>query len=124
MTERSYQEAVQELRDHIGGLWEGGQTEGRNEMVKILRAELGYDRQAANDAIDAMIKTGQLRYYPPAAQRDISADKRTSTPIMPVGSATGGAVVSAEGGLGGGYWQIGPEDMAPAAGRAGQVTPH
>jgi hypothetical protein len=123
MTERSYQKAVQELRDHIGGLWEGGQTEGRNEMVKILRAELGYDRQAANDAIDAMIKTGQLRYYPPAAQRDISAGSVDGTPVIAVGSATGGAVVPAEGELHFGYWQIGPEDTGPAAGRAGQVVP-
>jgi hypothetical protein len=124
MTEKSYQDAVQVLRDHIGGQWEGGEIEGRNEMVKALRTELGYDRKAANNAIDAMIKTGQLHYHSPAAQSDVSANKLVDPPVVPVGTASGGAVVPAAGGFTVGYWQIGRDDTSPIAGRAGQVTPH
>jgi hypothetical protein len=73
MTEKSYQDAVQVLRDHIGGQWEGGEIEGRNEMVKALRTELGYDRKAANNAIDAMIKDRPTPLsFPCCAERCLS----------------------------------------------------
>src|SRR4051812_30591625 len=63
MTERSYQDAVQVLKDHLGSRWEGVETEGRDEMVSILKERLGYDNRAANDAIDGMIQSGTLRYH-------------------------------------------------------------
>jgi hypothetical protein len=123
MTEKSYQDAVKLLRDHIGTQWEGDKTEGRDEMVKVLRAELGYDRQAAHDAIDAMIKTGQLRYHPSTARSDVADGDVLNAPVEAVGSASSGAVVPALGEMLG-YWQIGREDSGSVAGRTGQVTPH
>jgi len=36
MTEKSYQDAGEVLRDRMGERWEGDESEGRDEMVKIL----------------------------------------------------------------------------------------
>ena len=134
MTERSYQDAVQVLRERVGSRLEGIEVEGRNEMVKILRSELGYDLKAANNAVDAMIKTGQLHYHQPIAQRHTSAPvARDDTPVVPIVSTGGaasvpggqpGAPVPAAGVFTPGYWEIGREDSSGFAGRTGQVTPH
>jgi hypothetical protein len=137
MTDKNYQEAVQVLRDHLGGRLEGVENEGRTEMAKILRAELGYDNQAADNAIDAMIKSGQLHYHQPILQPDTApasqaaVDDAPVVPVVAIGAA--GAVVPggqpgtplpAAGAFTPGYWQIGREDGGEFAGRAGQVTPH
>jgi hypothetical protein len=126
MTERSYQDAVQVLKDRLGGRWEGVETEGRDEMVSILKDQLGYDSRTANDTIDAMIQSGTLRYH-----RNVERTGADVAPVAPVG----GGVVSG-GGIGNvplaagvvasaGYWQIGAGEggESDAPGRAGQVTP-
>jgi hypothetical protein len=128
MTERSYQDAVQVLKDRLGGRWEGLEANGRDEMVKVLKDALGYDNRAANDAIDAMITSGTLRYH------RLADDTGAAVPpvIAPAAAGTG-AGASGGGGMAGvplaagvvanaGYWQIGPGD-SDTPGRAGQVTP-
>ena len=147
MTERSYQDAVQVLKDRIGGRWEGVEAEGRDEMVSILKEQLGYDSRAANDAIDAMIESGTLRYHrnadPVNVDRgdvDRSDDADVVPPILPVAAGTAGAGSSASGGtpggglaavpraagaISGGYWQIGSTvtEVTDVIGRKGQVEP-
>ncbi|HEY3229618.1 MAG TPA: hypothetical protein VGJ87_10380, partial [Roseiflexaceae bacterium] len=63
MTERSYQDAVQTLKNRLGGRWDGLEAEGRDEMVRVLKEELGYNSRQANDVIDAMVASGTLRYH-------------------------------------------------------------
>ncbi len=132
MTEKSYQDAVQVLRQHLGNRREGIEVEGRDEMVKILQSELGFDRGAANDAIDAMIQSGQLRYHralSPNAPVDEEVPIPTAVPLAAAGLGTAGqtgqpaAPLAAAAAFGLGYWQIGDEDEPAGPGRAGQVTP-
>src|SRR3954447_3680979 len=104
MKERSYQDAVQVLKDRLGSRWEGVETEGRDEMVSILKDRLGYDNRTANDAIDAMIETGTLRYHRDAERT--GDDGTPAAPVVPVaggvaGGATGLAGTSGGAGLGG-----------------------
>ena len=130
MTERNYQDAVQVLKDRLGGRWEGVETEGRDKMVAILKDQLGYDSRAANDAIDAMIQSGTLRYH-----RNVERTGEDVAPVAPVTPVTGG-VASGGGGVGGvplaagvvvvpGHWQIGSGEggESDTPGRAGQVSP-
>jgi hypothetical protein len=126
MTERSYQDAVQLLKDRLGARWDGAETEGRDQMVSILKDQLGYDSRAANEAIDGMIESGTLRYH-----RDTA---RTGDVILPA-APVAGAVPSGGTGMGAvpvagmvaapGHWQIGPGEggESDALGRKGQVTP-
>ena len=106
------------LRDRMGERWEGDESEGRDEMVKILQAEPGYDRTTAIDTITAMIKSGRLRYHSPVK------------PVVPVVSPGGvpapltGAPAPIAPVFALGHWQIGDEAGDESAGRAGQVTPH
>jgi hypothetical protein len=147
MTERSYQDAVQVLKDRMGGRWEGVEAEGRNEMVSILKEQLGYDSRAANDAIDAMIEEGTLHYHRGADRTDVerddvdrSADADVVSPVVPVAIGTAGAGSTASGGtpggglaavplatgaISGGYWQIGSTvtEVTGVIGRKGQVEP-
>lgn len=125
MTERSYQDAVQLLKDRMGGRWEGVEAEGRDEMVSILKEQLGYDNRTANDTLDAMVESGTLRYH-----RAVGGTGEAVPPLVPgaAGVATGGG--PAQGGVPlaagavvtPGYWQIGPGD-SDTPGRAGQVEP-
>jgi hypothetical protein len=133
MTERSYQDAVQVLKDRLGSRWEGVETEGRDEMVSILKDQLGYDGRTANNAIDAMIASGTLRYHRNVERINERADEDLD-PVAPVAPVAAG-VPSGGGGLGAvplagvvpiaGHWQIGPGEggEADALGRKGQVTP-
>jgi hypothetical protein len=143
MTERSYQDAVQVLKDRMGGRWEGVEAEGRDEMVSILKEQLGYDSRAANDAIDAMIESGTLRYHRGVERGDAergdverSDDADVVPPVLPVAAGTAGAGAPATGGtaggglsavplVSGGYWQIGSTvtEVTGVVGRAGQVEP-
>ena len=135
MTERSYQDAVQVLKDRMGGRWEGVEAEGRGEMVSILKEQLGYDSKAANDAIDAMIESGTLHYHRATDRNDDvvppvvpAAAGTAGGAAAPTGGAPGGglaAVPLATGAIAGGYWQIGPSvsDVTGVVGRAGQVEP-
>jgi len=122
MTERSYQDAVQVLKDRLGGRWEGVEAEGRHEMVSILKEQLGYDSRAANDAIDEMIQSGTLRYH-----RNVERTGEAVPPIAPVSGGGGLAGVPLAAGeiATAGHWQIGPGEggESDAPGRAGQVTP-
>ena len=126
MTERSYQDAVQVLKDRLGSRWEGVETEGRDEMAAILKDQLGFDNRAANDAIDEMIQSGTLRYH-----RNVERSGEEIPPVAPIA----GGVPSGGGGIGAvplagvianpGHWQIGPGEGGEndALGRKGQVTP-
>jgi hypothetical protein len=138
MTERSYQDAVQVLKDRLGRQWEGIETDGRDEMVSILKGQLGYDNRTANDTIDAMIESGTLRYHrnsERAGEAERTGDvERIGDDLPPVAPVAAG-VPSGGGGLGAaplagaiiapGHWQIGSgeEGENDAPGRAGQVTP-
>ena len=117
MTERSYQDAVQLLKDHLGATWEGVEAEGRDEMVRILREQLGYSDREANDAIDAMIESGTLRYHVGSQAGGVVP---VPGPVAMAGSSptpTPAPVV-----VGTGHWQI-DDGVVEASGRKGQVTP-
>lgn len=124
MTEqsKSYQDAVQVLRSRLNNRWEGVEAEGRDEMVDILRSELGFERDEANDAIDAMIESGVLRYHRPTAD----TGETPAVPVMPLPNSAGGVVGSTVGAppvvpfANAGYWQIGREE-SDEPGRAGQI---
>jgi hypothetical protein len=126
MAEKSYQDAVQVLKDRLGGRWEGAELAGRDEMVEILKERLGYNTRAANDAIDAMIAAGTLHYH--RAREVGGAPEAIPAPVTPP-EATG---LPASGGLAGGpiapgvipaigYWQIGEDQDDAPPGRGGQV---
>jgi hypothetical protein len=117
MTERSYQDAVQVLKERLGATWEGVEAEGRDEMVRILQEQLGYSSGEANDAIDAMIDSGTLRYHAETEGGDVVA-----TPVVP-GAGTGSAApLPAPLIVRTGHWQIGGS-VVESTGRKGQVTP-
>lgn len=133
MTERSYEDAVQVLRQRFGGRWEALEVDGRNEMIDILEEELGYDHGTASDTIDAMVRSGQLRYHrggddttladnvPPVVPAPVGAGSQTG---VSTGGLTGTPIVPAMA-AGPGHWQIGREEgeSGAAPGRAGQVDP-
>ena len=127
MADTNYQEAVQVLQSRMGGRREVTELEGRDEMVRILKDELGYDKRRANDVIDAMIQAGTLRYHRMGAADD-AAFAVPAVPTGTGGSSTGLGSAGLVGGSGvpigapGGYWQIGGEQTEPSN-RAGQVTP-
>jgi hypothetical protein len=116
MTERSYQDTVQVLQQRMSARWEGLETNGRDEMVRILKEDLGYSSRQANEAIDAMIESGTLRYH--------GLDTiPVALPGAPVGTGvSGGPVPPVPVTPTAGYWQIG-EGAAESSGRKGQVDP-
>ena len=134
MTERSYEDAVQILKRQFGGRWEVMEGDGRDQMIRTLEKELGYDRDTANDVIDGMVSSGELRYH-----RGVDAALRDETPAVPpvppmaagIGTAgnlgassTGNPAVPAAA-FGPGHWQIGRDEGESGSlpGRAGQVDP-
>ncbi len=131
MTDQSYQDAVQMLKDRLGGQWEGDKTDGRSAMARILRDELGYDHRKADDTITAMIDSGTLRYHNHAHVEGDANDVDQSADVVPVGLGTA-AGASVAGNIGGvplvpamienGHWEIGPGE-SDELGRKGQVTP-
>jgi hypothetical protein len=143
MTERSYEDAVQLLKRRMGGQWQGLEADGRDEMVRILRDELGYNSAQADDTIDVMIKTGQIRYSAATDMRgEPNSDRATDTadglpvvppvPLVPSATSTpatgalGGAAAVPTANYGPGFWQIGSEgasEVDETPGRAGQVDP-
>ena len=126
MTERSYQEAVQVLRERLGTQLAGAELEGRGEMKHILKRELNYSDQEADDAIDAMLASGQLRYQRPggvaATVVALPAAAATGEAISSAPELTGLASVPAASALATavGSWQIGG-DESDEPGRMGQV---
>ena len=125
MTERSYEDAVQVLQRRIGAQWDGLELDGRAEMAKILKHELGYDQRTAEDAIAAMIQSGQLRYHRAGASGGTSeVIDDSAKPIAMSPNATGtpglpGAGFEPEQGP----WAIVAENDTDWEGRAGQATP-
>src|SRR5689334_5182672 len=124
MTERSYQDAVQVLKDHLGGQWQGVETEGRSEMARILRDELGYDRRTADEAIDAMIQSGTLRYHRRSAE---DGDNVAPPAVAPIGmgastSGTSGVPLAPGVIADTGHWEIGAGNVVESdeLGRKGQ----
>jgi hypothetical protein len=125
MTERSYQDAVQVLNSRMGARWEGIEADGRDEMARILREQLGYDDRQANDAIDAMVASGALHYHAAGAGAVIPAPPSSGGVLTNGVPLAGVAAVDApqatrEGD--GGYWQIG-EGVVESPVRKGQVQP-
>ena len=117
MTERSYQDAVQVLKEHLGATWEGVETEGRGEMVRVLQEQLGYSEREANDAIDGMIESGTLRYYAGSETGGVVA-----APVAVGTAGSGPTPTPAPVLLPTGHWQIGGSVVESTA-RKGQVTP-
>jgi hypothetical protein len=125
MTERSYEDAVQVLSQRMGTRWEGLEPDGRDEMARILKRELGYDDAAARDAVGAMIRSGRLRYHRAGGSggtQEIIGDKPQPIAMSPNATGTPGAP-----GAGfepvQGHWEIGTGDEGGWEGRAGQVQP-
>jgi hypothetical protein len=117
MTERSYQDAVQLLKEHLGATWEGVEVDGRDEMVRILQEQLGYSHREANDAIDAMIDSGTLRYH---AHNEVGGVVPAPVAVGTAGSTptpTPAPLIVPTG-----YWQIG-DGVVESSSRKGQVTP-
>lgn len=132
MTERSYEDAVQVLKQRFGGRWEVTEGDGRDDMIDVLEKELGYDHDAASDTIDALVRSGQLRYH---RYGDDATLPNEIPPVPPVASGIGSASTAGASStgtpivppavFGGGYWQIGRDqgESGSAPGRAGQVDP-
>lgn len=90
MLEESLVQAFDALHEHLGTRWVGTEAQGRTEMVKVLKDELGYDKQRVNTTIETMVNTGLLRYHL-------------------LNEETSGTVANPAITLGLGYWQIGRE---------------
>jgi hypothetical protein len=101
-------EAIRVLRERMGAHWGGEVEAGRTEMVRILRDELGYDKQRATAVIDILIQLGRVRYH--------LAGEASGTPrVIPVGPAGwGSGMTSGMSGpgtaAGRGYWQVGHQE--------------
>lgn len=127
MTERSYEDAVQTLQQYMNNRWDGREAEGREEMVRILKQSLGYDNNEADSVINAMVRSGQLRYY--NARDDVAINGTTADEpaIVAPGQVSGstglpGAPTAPGADFSPGYWVIG-EDGGDIGGRSGQVVP-
>jgi hypothetical protein len=125
MTERKYENAVEVLQRHLGSRWDGVEPDGRSEMIRLLRSELGLDASAADDAITEMIRSGELRYHRGDAvgtsSEAIEGDAKpiAMAPNAPAGSGLPGAGFESNQG----YWEIGAGSEGRWEGRAGQVEP-
>lgn len=129
MTERSYERAVQVLKDRVGMRWEGVEADGRDEMARALEHELGVSHGDADALIDDMIDSGELTYHRATVGDDPVADVIPAVPAAGVGGVSSGGV----GGVpvvpaivSNGYWQIGSgesERGAERIARQGQVDP-
>jgi hypothetical protein len=127
MTTPTYEDAVRVLRNRIGARWEGFESDGRDEMERTLRNELGYTAEQSRDAIDAMIRMGTLRY-----QHSESAVDPDVPPVIPTTGAgmsagnsaaapSGATAIPAVALTAAGYWSIGSDTDDEEPGRKGQV---
>lgn len=122
MADVEYGAAVQALRNHMGPGYQGTEADGRDQMVSILKQELGYSDAQAHDVIEAMVRSGRLRYRSGAAGE-------AAAPTAQVGAdgaafTTGSSWVGSPGPVApeAGYWYIG-DDEGEAPERKGQVQP-
>jgi hypothetical protein len=124
MEERSYQDAVQVLQQHLAGRWEGAEADGRAQIENILKRELNYDSTQARDTIDALIAAGLLRYVTDSAAVVAVGDAPTMpAPAAPMGTGGSGGIVAEPTSLTSGYWQITGGGVVEAEARKGQVEP-
>lgn len=132
MAQRSFERAVQVLKERLGVRWDGA-AEGRGDIAKVLADDLGISRGEADELVDAMIESGELRFH---RGDTITGGVGAAVPGAPaagmggapMGGGTGGTagvpVVPAP--LSGGYWQIGTSESEQGAERLtrqGQVDP-
>jgi hypothetical protein len=128
MAEKSYEQAVRVLQDHVGARWEGGEEEGRDAMRRVLQTNLGYSRQEADVALDTLIRAGTLRYRhadgaTTADEVRVAPGGQTSAVGLGLGSVAGtGTPGLPEAPIGPGHWEIGHEH-AEASERKGQIDP-
>ena len=132
MTQKSYEHAVQVLKDRFGMRWDG-EPEDRGDIVKALTDALGISRGEADKLVDAMIEDGELRYHRGDAITGGMGGVIPGAPAAgmggaPMGGGTGGTagvpVVPAA--LSPGYWQIGAaesEQGSERLTRQGQIDP-
>jgi hypothetical protein len=129
VAEHSYERAVQVLKERIGARHESGDTEGRDDFRRALEEGLGISRGDADELIDALIDSGQLRYHREGAIGGVfPAAPASGMGGAPAGSGTGGigAIPAVPAALGPGYWQIGSGESSGGAEplvREGQVDP-
>lgn len=130
MPEHTFENAVAALQEHIGGQYEGTRDEGRRKMMKVLTDRLGYSHGDARDTLEALTRSGRIRYV--TADNDRRASDAADMPPAPVavaGNNTGGAGVPAiptttETVPAPGYWEIGAPEADENLGiRKGQVRP-
>jgi hypothetical protein len=121
MTQPSYQDAVQILRDRMGLRWEGNESDGRAEMMRYLKQHGPYSDGEAEQLVDAMVEAGELRYQrasaAPPAETAIAAAAPAANGTGSAGTGLPAAVPAM------GYWQIGSEEEFVEPGRRGQVKP-
>ena len=134
MARYSYEQAIQALKDRIGSRWEGGDTEGRDEIARALQDDLGISRGDADTLIDELIESGQLSYHREGA---IGGGFGGVIPGAPAAGMGGASMGSGTGGtpgapavpavMGAGHWQIGASESERGAdtriAREGQVDP-
>jgi hypothetical protein len=124
MEDRSYQDAVQVLQQHLAGRWEGTEADGRAEMEKILKRELNYDSAQARSTLDALIAAGLLRYVTDSAAEVAVGDAPAiPAPAAPMGTGGSGGIVAEPTSLTSGYWQITGGAVVESEARKGQVEP-
>ena len=129
MAQIDYEQAVQTLRSRLGARYEGVELDGRDEMGNVLQRELGYSAHEADEAIEAMISAGTLRYRRSEAEPDDSSVAAApaigaipSAGVAGTGATSAGSAPIIPVPIGGGYWQIGAGDEEEG-GRKGQVSP-
>jgi len=116
---------VSVLQQHLGPQWPGAEADGRAVMVRVLRAERGYDKAQAEAVITALMNAGKLCYhhYGYAQIEDMGAQAVPQTAVMNNLASWllerrrhNQAITHA------GYWEIGNRREGPL-GRAGQIDP-
>jgi hypothetical protein len=132
MSDKSYERAVQLLKERIGSRWEGADVDGRKEMAEVLERHMGVSRGDADDLIDALVDSGELRYHREGLADGVPgvlpAAPTTGVGGSPVGTGTSGAAGAPVVPLAitPGYWQIGSggsEGGAEPLVREGQIDP-
>ncbi|HWQ14346.1 MAG TPA: hypothetical protein VNL77_16220 [Roseiflexaceae bacterium] len=134
MAPYSYEQAIQALKDRLGGRWEGDGTGGRDELARVLQEELGASRAEAGELIDGLIESGQLQYVREEAVGGGYGGVIPGAPAAgmggaPMGAGTGGTsgVPAVPATFAPGYWQIGAGESERGAdtriAREGQVDP-